>query len=112
MDLTYDDTMADLGEGFVGALVGALFTLTRVPRSREARNIHGWQGPLGLRQRRPAWRRMADPIRLTYVGHATVLIEIDGVRILTDPLLRDRIGPLRRHSPAPAARARAPSTPS
>lgn len=45
---------------------------------------------------------MADPIRLTYVGHATVLIEIDGVRILTDPLLRDRIGPLRRHTPAPA----------
>lgn len=54
MDLTYDDTMADLGEGFVGALLGALFTLTRVPHSKEARNLHGWQGPLGLRQRRPA----------------------------------------------------------
>lgn len=45
---------------------------------------------------------MADPIRLTYVGHATVLIEIDGVRILTDPLLRDKVGPLRRHGPAPS----------
>ncbi len=35
--------------------------------------------------------------RVTYVGHATVLLEVNGVRILTDPLLRERIGPLRRH---------------
>ena len=44
---------------------------------------------------------MVEPLRLTYVGHATVLIEIDGVRLLTDPLLRSRIGPLRRRGPAP-----------
>ncbi len=44
----------------------------------------------------------ADPrLHLTYVGHATVLIEIDGVRILTDPVLRARIGPLRRRGPTP-----------
>jgi L-ascorbate metabolism protein UlaG (beta-lactamase superfamily) len=29
-------------------------------------------------------------VRLTLLGHATVLVELDGVRILTDPLLRDR----------------------
>jgi L-ascorbate metabolism protein UlaG (beta-lactamase superfamily) len=29
-------------------------------------------------------------MRLTYVGHSTVLIELDGLRILTDPLLRRR----------------------
>ena len=40
--------------------------------------------------------------RLTYVGHATVLIELDGVRLLTDPLLRGHLGPLRRHGRAPA----------
>jgi L-ascorbate metabolism protein UlaG (beta-lactamase superfamily) len=39
------------------------------------------------------------PSRLTYVGHATVLLELDGCRIITDPLLRDRIGFLRRRSP-------------
>jgi L-ascorbate metabolism protein UlaG (beta-lactamase superfamily) len=39
--------------------------------------------------------------RLTYVGHATVLIELDGVRILTDPALRGRLGPLRRQGPTP-----------
>ncbi len=40
-------------------------------------------------------------MRLTYLGHATVLIELDGVRILTDPLLGSRLGPLRRHGPTP-----------
>jgi len=42
-------------------------------------------------------RRAPDAAHITFVGHATVLLEIDGVRILTDPLLRERIGPLRRH---------------
>lgn len=40
--------------------------------------------------------------RVTYVGHATVLAELGGVRLLTDPLLRSRVGPLRRHGAAPA----------
>ena len=40
-------------------------------------------------------------MRLTYLGHATVLIELDGVRILTDPVLGSRLGPLRRHGPTP-----------
>jgi L-ascorbate metabolism protein UlaG (beta-lactamase superfamily) len=42
-------------------------------------------------------------LRLIYVGHATVLIELDGVRILTDPILGSRIGPLRRRGPTPVA---------
>ena len=42
------------------------------------------------------------PDRLTYVGHATALIEIGGRRVLTDPLLRTRLGHLRRHGMAPA----------
>jgi L-ascorbate metabolism protein UlaG (beta-lactamase superfamily) len=40
--------------------------------------------------------------QLTYVGHATVLIELDGVRLLTDPLLRGHLGPLLRHGQPPA----------
>jgi L-ascorbate metabolism protein UlaG (beta-lactamase superfamily) len=39
---------------------------------------------------------------VTYVGHATVLIDLDGTRLLTDPVLRGRVGPLVRHGPAPA----------
>jgi L-ascorbate metabolism protein UlaG (beta-lactamase superfamily) len=34
--------------------------------------------------------------RITYVGHATVQIALDGVRLLTDPVLRTRMGHLRR----------------
>lgn len=44
---------------------------------------------------------MTGRLRLTYVGHATVLIELDGVRILTDPVLTARLGPLLRHGPTP-----------
>jgi L-ascorbate metabolism protein UlaG (beta-lactamase superfamily) len=40
--------------------------------------------------------------RLVYVGHATVLLELGGTRILTDPLLRRRIGHVRRRVPLPA----------
>lgn len=39
----------------------------------------------------------------TFVGHSTVLLEVDGARILTDPLLRLRVGVLIRHSPVPPA---------
>jgi L-ascorbate metabolism protein UlaG (beta-lactamase superfamily) len=39
--------------------------------------------------------------KLTYVGHGTVLTEIGGVRILTDPLLRRYMGPLLRRGPLP-----------
>lgn len=39
---------------------------------------------------------MTTPTRLTYVGHATTLIEMDDARLLTDPLLRGRTVHLRR----------------
>lgn len=39
---------------------------------------------------------------VTYVGHATILVELDGTRLLTDPVLRGRVGPLRRHGAPPA----------
>ncbi len=47
---------------------------------------------------------MTAAARVTYVGHATVLVEIGGVRLLTDPVLRRRVGPLRRHGAAPDPR--------
>jgi L-ascorbate metabolism protein UlaG (beta-lactamase superfamily) len=36
---------------------------------------------------------------VTYVGHATVQIALDGTRLLTDPLLRARVTHLRRRAP-------------
>jgi L-ascorbate metabolism protein UlaG (beta-lactamase superfamily) len=44
---------------------------------------------------------VGPPDRVTYVGHATTLVELDGVGLLTDPILRSRVGPLRRHGPPP-----------
>jgi L-ascorbate metabolism protein UlaG (beta-lactamase superfamily) len=34
--------------------------------------------------------------RITWIGHSTVLLELDGVRLLTDPVLRRRVLHLRR----------------
>lgn len=39
------------------------------------------------------------PDRIVFLGHATVLIELDGVRLLTDPLLRGGVAHLRRQAP-------------
>ena len=35
------------------------------------------------------------------MGHATVLIELGGVRLLTDPVLRPQVAHLRRHGATP-----------
>jgi L-ascorbate metabolism protein UlaG (beta-lactamase superfamily) len=40
-------------------------------------------------------------LEIDFIGHATLLIELDGVRVLTDPATRARIGPLRRVVPVP-----------
>lgn len=37
-----------------------------------------------------------DTATITYVGHATTLIEIDGLRVLTDPIFRNRVLHLQR----------------
>ncbi len=39
-------------------------------------------------------------MKVTYVGHSTVLAELDGVRLLTDPVLRQHVVHLRRRGPA------------
>jgi L-ascorbate metabolism protein UlaG (beta-lactamase superfamily) len=36
------------------------------------------------------------PMSVRWLGHATALIELDGIRLLTDPVLRPRVGPLVR----------------
>jgi len=41
---------------------------------------------------------MVELNQITYIGHATLLLEMDGVRLLTDPLLRDSVLHLQRRS--------------
>ncbi len=56
-----------------------------------------------------AWRRAPDSgLRVTWLGHSTTLIEIDGVRVLTDPVWGLRASPLslagpKRFQPVPVA---------
>lgn len=38
---------------------------------------------------------------ISYLGHATLLIELDDTRVLTDPVLRDRLAHLRRQVSPP-----------
>ena len=44
---------------------------------------------------------MTGRLALEFIGHSTVLIELDGIRILTDPVTRSRVGPLRRMEAVP-----------
>lgn len=44
---------------------------------------------------------MSDDV--TWVGHSTVLLDLDGFRVITDPLLTRRVAHLRRRRPLPAA---------
>lgn len=45
---------------------------------------------------------MTDSV--TWLGHAGTTIELDGVRLVTDPVLRSHVGPLRRRGPVPDER--------
>jgi L-ascorbate metabolism protein UlaG (beta-lactamase superfamily) len=49
--------------------------------------LHGWTRP------------PASGLRATWLGHSTVLIEIDGLRVLTDPVWGPRASPSRLAGP-------------
>ncbi|HET7474211.1 MAG TPA: MBL fold metallo-hydrolase, partial [Candidatus Limnocylindrales bacterium] len=45
---------------------------------------------------------MTTGIGVRFLGHATVVLDLPGFRVVTDPFLRERLGPLRRHGAVPA----------
>ncbi len=52
------------------------------------------QAPLPGIDPRPAWaHKPQSGLRATWLGHSTVLIEIDGLRLLTDPVWGQRASP-------------------
>lgn len=63
--------------------------------------------PLPSLDPRPGWTRPVDTgLRATWLGHSTVLLEIDGVRVLTDPVWGPRASPFsfmgpKRFQPVP-----------
>ena len=51
-------------------------------------------GPLPAQDPRAAWLEPARTgLRATWLGHSTVLLEVDGVRVLTDPVWGQRASP-------------------
>jgi len=67
-----------------------------------------WQTLTGERQtpdveipvERPALDAPSVPVQVTWMGHSTMLVELDGVRILTDPVFCDRASPFQWMGPA------------
>jgi len=63
--------------------------------------------PLPAHDPREAWlRKPASGLRATWLGHSTVLLEIDGWRVLTDPVWGQRASPFallgpKRFQPVP-----------
>lgn len=57
-------------------------------------------GPLPSLDPRAGWNKAPDSgLRTTWLGHSTVLIEIDGFRVLTDPVWGTRASPFRLMGP-------------
>ncbi|MGH7293501.1 MAG: MBL fold metallo-hydrolase [Polyangiaceae bacterium] len=66
-------------------------------------------GPLPVVSPLEGWARAPETgLRATWLGHSTVLLEVDGVRVLTDPVWGSRVSPVsfagpKRFHPAPVA---------
>lgn len=64
--------------------------------------------PLPVLRPHEAWLAPVETgMRATWLGHSTVLLELDGRRVLTDPVFAERVSPVsfagpRRFHPAPA----------
>ncbi|MDM0115146.1 MBL fold metallo-hydrolase [Variovorax sp. J22R133] len=58
------------------------------------------RGPLPSMDPLPAWAKAPESgLRATWLGHSTVLIEIEGLRLLTDPVWGARASPSRLVGP-------------
>ena len=67
------------------------------------------RAPLPSKDPLQAWTRPVETgLRATWLGHSTVLLEIDGARVLTDPVWGERASPVsfagpKRFQPVPVA---------
>jgi hypothetical protein len=58
MNLTYEDTMADIIESSIGAIAGAVLVWLRMPRAKHERRRGGWRHAVA------GWRRTGEPISI------------------------------------------------
>jgi hypothetical protein len=63
--------------------------------------------PLPFESPLATWARPVDTgLRTTWLGHSTVLLELDGLRVLTDPVWGERISPWAFAGPSASTRCR------
>src|SRR5882757_8935833 len=74
------------------------------------------QAPLPVERPLAAWAKpvSSSGLRVTWLGHSTMLLEVDGVRVLTDPVFGDRASPVsfagpKRFHQVPATIAQLPA---
>jgi L-ascorbate metabolism protein UlaG (beta-lactamase superfamily) len=94
--------------GLGPALQGSFFKMTGEFLFGSAQRVP--KAPLPVDNPLQVWASAAgkSELRVTWLGHSTVLLESDGVRVLTDPVFGDRASPVsfagaKRFHPLPAS---------
>jgi len=77
----------------------------RVWRAATGQRTNQWPASIPVSPTKPAARVEGQEMRVTWVGHATVLVQTQGLNILTDPVWSDVAGPFNKVGPR---RVRAP----
>lgn len=81
------------------------FGLSRLWKAATGQRGEGWPESIPVAPTRPPARVEGDDMRVTWVGHASVLVQTQGLNILTDPVWSDVAGPFNLLGPR---RVRAP----
>lgn len=94
------------------ALKGSSWGMLREYFATDTRRVP--QTSLPVERPHETWLHQVNTgLRVTWLGHSTVLLEIDGVRLLTDPVFGERVSPFsfigpKRFHPVPAGLAELP----
>lgn len=82
---------------------GERFKNLVVPENRNLWDVLRWKLGVDESVEWPEWietpkyppppARVEQGLRVTFVNHATLLVQLDGVNVLTDPVWSDRVGP-------------------
>lgn len=89
--------------GSGGAQRDGMLQYLRIAEGRD--RSHPWPASIAVRQTVPARRIYGSALRVTWIGHATTLIQTDGLNILFDPVWAERSSPVSFAGPK---RVRAP----
>ena len=76
----------------------SLWDLTRLGLGALTQSAE-WPEWIEIEQQQIAEERVYDGISVTFINHATFLLQVDGLNILTDPVYSERVSPSQRVGP-------------